>query len=56
MLSLSLLIQIVPEAQHALHLFETPFEASRCIHNSIFKLKNLVLNRLLALRQLMHQV
>ena len=50
MLSLSLLIQIVPEAQHALHLFETPFEASRCIHNSIFKLKNLVLNRLLALR------
>ena len=48
MLSLSLLIQIVPEAQHALHLFETPFEASRCIHNSIFKLKNLILIKLLA--------
>ena len=43
-------------AQHALLLFETPFEASRCIHNSIFKLKNLVLIRLLTLRQLMHQV
>ena len=47
---------IVPEAQHALHLFKTPFEASRCTHNSIFKLKNLVLDRLLALRQPMHQV
>ena len=56
MLSLSLLIQIVPEAHHALHLFETPFEASRCINNSIFKLKNPVLIRLLTLRQLMHQV